>query len=245
MPGTALSREYQKEMLKLRKQVNSKEFYSIAEAKLGDYFSKNSAADLMEIKHIVHEILPPQFQHYADDLYKNYNKILDIVNEIYSGLGVDIQRDLPKIKQIEKVTQSYLGKFEPAAEKKLVTTIRTGLLDKLSVKELSAEISKAGDAVSAYSDIIAKTKIQGYGRVSKIEKARIAGVLFFDYVGLIRDTTRDFCLMMLQLSKEGKRWTIAELDALDNGPKQLKPVSENGGGWGCHHDTEPDPFYEE
>lgn len=244
MPRTKLVIEYQKRMLELFNKVNSKEFYSIVESQIAFYYSKNPAANIEEIRNAVHQILPPQFQHYADELYGKYNKIIETVNELYTGMGVDVQRDFSKIKNIEKATRDYLGKFEPVVEKKLVKTIRQGLFDKLSVKEFSKEISKAGDAVSAYSDTIARTKIMQYGRVSKIEKARIGGVLYYDYVGLIRDTTRDFCLNMLTLAQGGKRWTLDELNALDNGPKQLKPVSEYCGGWNCHHDAEPDPFYE-
>ena len=244
MPNTKLSIEYQRQMRELLNKVDAKEYFAIIEAKVLDYFTKNPKADLTEIKKFVQWITPPEFSKYSSSIFKNYNDILDLVNNLYADLGVDIQRDFSKIKAVETATQGYLGAFEPAVEKKLVKTIREGLVDNLSRKDFASKISTAGDAVSSYADTIATTKIKQYGRVAKIEKARIAEVLYFDYVGFVRKNTRDFCLNMLELAKGGKRWTIGELDALDNGPKQLKPVSQYCGGWNCHHDAEPDPFYE-
>ncbi len=235
--------EYQRQIRELMNKVDSKEFFSIIEAKVIDYFTKNPTADAAEIKRFIQWVTPQPFAEYSLQIFKDFNKTLNIVNDLYSGLGIDIQKNFTKVVAIEKATQGYLGQFEPAVEKKLVKTIREGLANDLSRKEFAQQISTAGDAVSSYADTIAVTKIKQYGRVLKIEKARIAEVLYFDYVGFTRKNTRNFCLNMLEKAKAGKRWTKEELDAMDNGPKQLKPVSEYGGGWHCYHDTEPDPFY--
>jgi len=242
MPATW--QEYQSQLNALLREVDSKETIRILESKLFNYFSKHKYSSPQTIKDYIELITPPEMAVVADQIYNNYNNIVNIVNDLYSDIGKNVTRDFSKIRNIEEVTKGYLGKFEAATEKKLITTIRKGLADELSAKEFSKEIAKTGDAVSAYADTIAITKLKDYGSLAKIEKARIAEVLYFDYVGFIRKNTRDFCLKMLAQAKAGKRWTVKELDALDNGPKQPKPVSQCRGGWRCHHDTEPDPFYE-
>jgi hypothetical protein len=236
--------EYQSEINRILKTVDSKEYIRILEAKLIDYFSRNRNADLNAIKRFIAYATPPEFNKAANQIFNNYNAVIELVNDVYSHLGHEIQRDYTKVRAVEKVTQDYLGTFEKATENKLIKTIRSGLSKSLSESEFAASISKCGDSVSAYADTIAITKLKDYGNLIKLEKARIAEVLWFDYVGFLRKTSRPFCIEILKQSKAGKRWTIKQLDALDNGPKQPKPVSKCRGGWRCHHDIEPDVFYE-
>jgi len=229
--------------MELISKVGGEEYFRILEAKVVDYFTKNPDADKSAIIRFIQWATPPEYAKYVSSIMQNYNKIIDTVNELYGDYGIDVTRDFTRIKNIEAATKGYLGKFEQAVELKLIKTVRQGLTDKLSRKEFTQLIKTADDTIINYADTISVTKLMQYGRVSKIEKARTASIVYFDYVGFRRKTTRLFCLNMLDLAADGTRWTLEELDALDNGKKQLKPVSQYCGGWHCFHDLEPDPFY--
>ena len=118
--------------------------------------------------------------------------------------------------------------------------MRTGIVDKLSLKDFSDKIKQVDDVVAGYSETIAKTQMKGYGRALKYEKANIGEVFYYEYVNPLHDNSRQFCI-----DHVGNTYHIDVINKMQNGAKQLKPVIDYCGGWNCNHDWEPDPFYTE
>jgi len=244
MSNNELWQEFLLEMKQLIKRVGTEEYMRIWEARIIDYFEKHRNADEEEVKRLIEQLAPPAVNNFGQKIMKQYNDIIELVNNTYGEeYGTDINRNFSKIKRIEEATQGFLGKFETGVKRKLRKAINEGFREKLDRREFTEKIKKVDNVLTQYADTISVTKLMQYGRTGKRESARIAGIEYYDYVGYIRVNTRPFCREMMRLSKEGKRWTIKELDELDNGKKQLKPVSQYCGGWHCWHDLEPDPFY--
>jgi hypothetical protein len=234
-------KEFQQQMKKLQKELSAEEFFSTLNSKLLDFAAKNPGAPISEIEAAVREIFPPQVLQYKKEIFIKFEDTLKIVNDLYDDLGSGIDKDLLQLKRIEKVTSTYLGAYEKNESAKLVKAIREGLLDKLSRPELAKKIGAAGSRAASYADVIAQTEIKGYAREAKHQKAQLGEVFNYRYVGIIRGNSRLFCINEMEYAQNKSRH-INEINALDNGPKQLKPVIVYCGGWGCYHDWEPDPF---
>jgi hypothetical protein len=112
----------------------------------------------------------------------------------------------------------------------------TAVLEKWSVEKYAADIQKAGLILPQTPEIIAITLIKAFGQSLKFEKALLGEVFYFEYVGIKRKDTRDFCLEHM-----GKTFHLEEIMKMNNG--ELVPCIIFGGGWGCHHYWEPVPFY--
>jgi len=237
-------KEFQQEMLRIKKELSADEFFATLNTKLLDFASKNPDAPLSEIEQAVREIFPPQVTSYEKELFIKFKDTLNVVNDLYSDLSGNIDKDLLQLQRVEKVSKTYLGAFEQKESAKIVKTIQQGLADKLSREELAKNIAAAGDRASAYADVIAQTQIKGYANEAKHQKAQHGEGYYYRYAGIIRANSRLFCINEMEYGQKKSRH-INEINALDNGPKQPKPVIIYRGGWGCYHDWEPDPFYEE
>lgn len=236
--------EFQQGMRELLKSVGFKEHQEIMQAKIEMLISRNPEISQANLKKAIKNIFEPEYSQYVTKVFKGYNSTLDIINGVYSDLGIDIERNFTRLKHIEVICSGYMGKFSEGAQKKLVKAVREGLSEDLTAKQLADKLQELGGDVTGYADAISETHLKGYGRIAKIEKARIASVSYFDYVGSIIQHSRDFCIDLLTKSKAGKRWTVDEINMMNNGQVGKEDVLTYAGGWRCHHDWEPDSSYE-
>lgn len=215
------------------------------EKKLFDYINNNNDTSFLKIKSDVQKIFSPEFAEFTDKIFTKYDNIIEKVNELYKNLSEDINRDTEKILAIEEIIKTNIGKYETNEIERISYFTRKAILDDLSSNELKLKLERIGGRVANYSNTIARSQIAGYGRESKNTKAEIGGVLYAEYVGNITENTRTFCIERLSgTSPRGdNHYHINEINELNNGPRQLKPVITYCGGWNCNHDWEWDPFY--
>jgi len=244
MADNNIIRKFQKAMLQIQKQLSFKASYKTFLDKLLSAFSRDPELFKQNYPTVIKNLFKAEWQNFDKEFIGQYDKVINIVNDLYKDLGEEVNRDLIKIKNIEKVNETRLGKFEDKAIEVIQKKVRQGLFTNQSVDELAQSLKTSG--VDFYANTIARTQINGYARESKNVKANIAQVFYYEYVGQRRPTTRPFCDEML-----GQTLSIDEINRLDNSfvsksgkvYKQLQPVITYCGGWNCIHNWEPDPFF--
>lgn len=236
-------KEFQAELNKLAKDIKMKSFIKVMEDKILDYIQKHRDVDLFELRALIKESFGQQFEKYVISVFKKYNSTLEVVNEIYADLGIDVQRNLTQIQRIEAVNQIKLGRYKDEAIKEIQRRTRKALIKKFTFKEFSEDLAAVDEKVSHYSDTIATTQLRAYAQTAKNFKANIAEVFYYEYVGVIRKNTRAFCKGML-----GQTFHINQINKFNEsvvGPAFINPCIIYKGGWNCLHDWEPDPFYKD
>jgi hypothetical protein len=230
--------EYRRDLEELVERLPADELGRTVRAKLLDYVSRQSLTDDLSIRQLVSildRLLGDDFAGYAASIVRTYQSIVSIVNTHYANLGVDVGRDFQRIQAIERTNLLQLGDYTEATIERIAREVREGLIKQETTKELVARLAPIDDKTATYARAIAETQVKRYGRILKQEKARLAEVEYFEYVGPVRDTTRPFCL-----ERVGKTFSLASILAMKN--NNLEPVLDNCGGWRCVHDWEPDPF---
>ena len=226
-----------REMRALQNSLSFDEHYEVFRAKIEDAISRARAFKELsrtQQRQFVESFFKPEHAKFATKIVRDYLEVLDIVNQIYEDLGIEIQRDFTKVRAIEQVNRTQLGDYEESAVKSIAKSLREGLARGDNFKEIRKALIQVGGKVTTYADVIARTQVKGYARVAKSEKARIAEVFIYEYVGIRRKTTRPFCRAMIGMSCHAD--TIRKLN---NG--QLTPILTYCGGWHCFHDWEPNP----
>lgn len=232
-------REYRKQIADLQRSIGFTEKWRTIAAKLLDLLSRrpNPFANLNreQQRRVIESIFRPESQRFTDEIFRIFNQILEVINTLYNDMGVDIQRDFSKIRAIEKVIRTYLGAYEEDEIDRIRREVREGLARNENYRQIKERLQRVGGAVGFYADTLARTQIKSYGRIAKAEKARISEIFFFEYVGILRDTTRPFCEALI-----GTVHHLSQIEKMRNG--NLEPVLIHCGGWNCFHDWEPDPF---
>ena len=90
-------------------------------------------------------------------------------------------------------------------------------------------IAKTAQTFRNHAQTWTTTSTSGLYRESNTLLAQDNGLEKFEYVGVLDDRTRDFCIDALSMPP----MTIDEWNAQKNG--QIEPVSIYGGGYNCRH----------
>jgi len=230
--------QFVREIQALQRSLSFDEFYEIVRAKVQDALARGLFKDLTltQTRNVVSRYFRPEHQKFVAQIFDSYNQVIEIVNSHYNDLGVDISRDFAKIAAIEKINRTILGEYEESSIDQISKAIRKSLTEGLNERELRKRLIGIDDKVTVYARTIARTQVKGYARASKSEKARLAEVIFFEYVGIKRKTTRPFCRALLDTTQH-----IDKIRKMRNG--NLEPVETYCGGWNCHHDWEPNPSF--
>jgi len=229
---------FRKELEALQAKVSfSAEWNSISDLVL-DFYNSNPGANSSELRRYFGKIVPERTAQLELSVFRRMDEIRDLANTFYSDLGDQVTRDLPLIKRVEDLAKLKLGDYERETIKDMVKITKQSLAQKLPIKEFSGKLKKLGGKVNTYADSIAITQVKSMGRAAKAEKANSALVFDYQVIGVLRSTSRQFCIDTV-----GKHFHIDEINKLDNGAGQPKPVLIYWGGWRCHHEAEPDPFY--
>ncbi len=242
-------KKYRREIEQIEKDLKFGQHYKVIESKLLDLYGQlDPDASNTEIRNKVMRIFDPKFSEFLNDVDSKYDEIVKIVNDLYKDLGVDIQRDMKKVKAIEQANLLDIGRYSNAAKRKLVKATREGLIKKLPHKELAKLYKKKmgkelkEEGFEFHAETWARTQAKGYGQSLKMQKANIAEVFWYDYVGIFRPAvTRAKCKECL-MKKHLHINFINEQDG-ETWPGQKKPFSIYCGGWNCVHHLEPNPFY--
>lgn len=228
---------FRQRMNRLTRDLSAEEQAEVIRAKVLDYLARTgltkTAAD--NIRGFTRTLVAQEMESYVDQAFDRAFKAIDSVNRIYSDLGDDITRNFPAIYAAEQALAQSFGDYEEDVAIKIQKAVRKAVTDGQSVDDLEKAISGISEKTAFYAEAIAKTQVRVVSRVAKVEKARIAEVFYYQYVGNVRGVTRAFCRTMA-----GTTHHVDTIRQLRNGNKE--PVLTNCGGWQCVHDWEPDPF---
>lgn len=229
-------RQYLREVQALQDRVSDPVFMDIVREKLLDMISRGEL-DTEELEFILREVdrfFSPDFSKFHLEVKDTYNDTLEVVNDLYDDLGEDISREFSMVREVEKTNDLQIGEYQEKTKEAIARTVRDGIKEDKSVKELERDLRELGGKAEDYAETLAGTHIKRYGRVSKRNKSLQAEVEIYEYAGVLRDTTRPFCRACLH-----KLFRLDDILNMENG--NLEPVIENCGGWNCIHDWEPDP----
>lgn len=229
-------RRYLRRMRALQGRVGNVQFVSIFRAKLQDLLARGliSRQDLSGMEYTLNRLFGDAFTGFEQRLFRSYDNVTEILNEEYDDLAQDVSREFYEMRAVERVARLQLGEYKQSTVDAIVRKVREGLKDGLSVDELTRELSSIDQKAERYARTLAFTQIKRYGRAGKYQKALLAGVEYFQYGGVLRETTRRFCRICLH-----KIFHINTIFRMRNG--NLEPVILNCGGWNCIHNWEPAP----
>lgn len=229
--------QYRREINNHIEGLSYQERFAQVRARLLDYLGKRNVdpSEALRLKRVIRQFLTDDVAPHLNAIVEQYDDIYDVVNRHYDDLGVDISRDFERIRQIELTTRQEIGNYTEEATRVIHQATREGLIEGEGVEGLSRRIGRAGKKASNYATTLAQTQLKTAGRVAKAEKARRAGVQFYEYAGIVRSVTRPFCRALA-----GSTHHVDDIRQMRNGNRE--PVLYHCGGWRCVHDWEPDPF---
>jgi len=245
--------EFRKEVEALQKELGFEGAYQVFRVKLLDQYAKGQLSDesLVELQRQMSDLFGPALNSMVDQVTKDYDEIVDLVNTHYQDLGVDINRDFQEIQALERLNQAKWGQYEDETVQALARAARNSIINSESKEELSRRLQGImpedpdidGKAV-VYADTLAQSMIKGHGQAMKNEKSAIAEVFFQTYVGPPVRTkglniSHVFCIELFRY--KARTFHMNDIRKMKNG--QLEPVEIHRGGYRCRHDWEPDPFY--
>lgn len=229
--------EFRQRLDALFATVSFEERWRTVAAKILDMLSRDAFRKLsaIERRQAIQRLFRPENARFVDAVFDAFENVLKTINELYSDLGVDVNRDFSKIRAIERISLTQLGDYEDGMVKAILRELREAITRNENVKQVTRRLGRLGGRASFYAETLARTQLKGYGRTAKAEKARLGEVFFYEYVGILRPTTRPFCESLI-----GTTHHIDQINEMRNG--NLEPVLLYCGGWNCYHDWEPDPF---
>lgn len=221
----------------LLRGLSAAEALSRLNAKLMDLVRRGELKDLAEADAVrkVFDLVKPVTAGYSEKVFRSYDELVSLANTMYRDMGPDVARNLPKIEAIERVAAARWGSYSKGMSKKIARTLRRNLAAGNNETQITRELTNKTNLGKTVAETLGRTSVNGYGTALKMEKARLADVVYFEYVGFRRENTRHFCLEMI-----GQTVHIDDIRKMRNG--QIEPVQTYMGGYNCHHHWEPDPF---
>ena len=229
--------DYMADMQAIQEDVSDPVFLDMVREEVFDLLA-SGAVDPSQIDELLDDfsiVFDREFTIFEDGIRDGYNRVLSLVNQRYSDLGEDMSTEMRLMRDVEKTNTLQLGEYKQETIDAIKEKIREGLLSDTPRSEIEDAIAAIDSRAAHYAKTLAGTHLMRYGNISRYGKAIQAGVTVFVYLGVLRDTTRNFCRAAL-----GNRYHIDDILKFRNG--NLEPVIENSGGWNCIHGWEPDPF---
>jgi len=228
---------FRRRMKRLTRDLSAEEQLEVVRAKVMDYLSRTGVTKTAaeDIRGFARTLMAREMEPFVDKAFERQFSAIDSVNKLYADLGDDITRNFTAIYAIEQANAQQFGDYEDDAAIKIQNAVRKAVTTGQSLDDLEKVIAGISEKTAFYAEAIAKTQVRVVSRVAKVEKARIAEVFYYQYVGNVRGVTRAFCRTMA-----GSTHHVDTIRQLRNGNKE--PVLTNCGGWQCVHDWEPDPF---
>ena len=238
------AKEFFGDIQALQDGLEFEDFFDNMQSKLSDLISKRGELEGETLRTYIRRItrlLDPEFLGFVDKIFSSYDNTINLVNQHYGDIGTEISRDFAKIQAIEKINLTQLGEYRDSTVRDISKIVRKGIFEGKQHTEIGKDITAIGGKVAGFGNTLARTQVKAHGQESKMEKARLGEVFFHQYVGIIRpDITRRFCLELRQQSDP--TFHIRDIRQMRNG--QISPVQTYRGGFNCHHDWEPDPFFD-
>jgi len=230
--------EYAKQVEDLYEQLGFVGLYSTFKEKLLNFAAAVNfdSDELQDYINQVNVFWNPEYRYYMDDIVYVFDQTIAVANNYYGEWG-RVHKQMDKVRAAESVVNSKLGNYGEAAVEFISEKWRTSVLERESWQQLAERFKTSIDGkVVFHAETLGRTMAKGYSRRLKKIQADIAEIKYYEYVGIIRGSTRPFCLAC-----NGHHFSANEIRLSGNG--QIGPVIQYCGGYNCHHDLEPDPDY--
>lgn len=177
---------------------------------------------------------------------------LQFLDDIIDKIGESLNKPLPDVKDAIKAEDrrvlasqqtSTIAQLDTVLDTVAASAKRQALFSVagLSAKDLASTLATAFQKTVGQSSALAETaQVAFYRTVSDksfrvIEEDLPGFEIRYEYDGPLDKLNRPVCRHWREQSIAGKRWTRKEIDELDNGPGQPKPVFIFCGGVRCRH----------
>jgi hypothetical protein len=158
-------------------------------------------------------------------------------NEAYLGDQLGESYTSPNLRALvrgaDRVLDHLKGKGEDAATR-LRELLVLGATSNVTIDREVGELSDAASITLNQALVEAQTSLMAFHRDSIATESQAAGVDLFTYDGPDDAVDRPFCALLV-----GKIVTLQDLDDMENGDSQPKPVSRFLGGYRCRHSLSP------
>lgn len=219
-----------------------KELLELAVQRAQAYLEDQSARGLLvrrtaaQMQDIVAEL---GLEEIAEELRMSFQHIAAVLADELEARGISAAVSSTSIEALQAFADDAIGKlFEqlgselPAA---LAEIVQIGATTAMPLDDLVVELSQQMQTSVAHAVFEADTRLMAFDRLVLQEQGTAAGFELWLYDGPLPDgIIRPFCA-----AHAGKVYTLAELDALDNGSNQPKPVRIYLGGYNCRHYLTP------
>jgi hypothetical protein len=239
---------YLEDLKSLYKSLSFDEQYAMMRAKLIDQYQRgNLGGDLLaQYQRQVQTIFGEDFRAVLTKVDRAYTEITQIINTDYKDLGIDVDRNFDSIRALESENMRKWGDYSDEVTHRIAKECKSAVLKNEGVDNLIKRLDGVPGFEPQYSETLARTFVKSHSQEMKNEKARIAEIDYFDYVGPPVRTSGPpghlshiFCI---EIFKDRRRTFRADdINGMKNG--QREPVRTHRGGYNCQHDWEPNPFY--
>lgn len=121
-----------------------------------------------------------------------------------------------------------------AAAARLREAVVVGLNTNAQIPDLLDALAEAAGIELRQAIVEVDTQLMGMHRDATATESQASGIDLFTYEGPDDGITRPFCAPMV-----GRITTLQDLDGMDPGPSQPRPVSRFLGGYRCRHSLAP------
>lgn len=134
---------------------------------------------------------------------------------------------------VDGTLEALLLRKDSAAER-LREAVVVGLKTNAQIPDLLDQLAEEAGLELRQAIVEVDTQLLGLHRDATATESQAAGIDLFTYEGPDDGITRPFCAPMV-----GKITTLQDLDGMDPGPSQPRPVSRFLGGYRCRHSLAP------
>ncbi len=154
-----------------------------------------------------------------------------IEDRLSGSMSRAAERSLTKL--VDGTLQDLLLRKDAAAER-LRTAVVVALKSNAQIPDLLDSLAEEAGVELRQAIVEVDTQLMGMHRDATATESQAAGIDLYTYEGPDDGITRPFCAPMV-----GRITTLQDLDAMDPGPSQPRPVSRFLGGYRCRHSLAP------
>ncbi len=154
-----------------------------------------------------------------------------IEDRLSGSMSRSAERTLTKL--VDGTLQELLLRKDSAAER-LRRAVVVGLKSNAQIPDLLDDLAEEAGLELRQAIVEVDTQLMGLHRDATATESQAAGIDLYTYEGPDDGITRPFCAPLV-----GRITTLQDLDAMDPGPSQPRPVSRFLGGWRCRHSLAP------
>lgn len=239
-------REFQAHIRRIQKDLSLDSFLDTLISKTVDDFAspENRSRNIIEYRRYLEPLFGDELAKITDQLIKRYDEVAQAVNMHYRDLGDDVQRDLQQVRAIERQNIREWGQYETAEIDRIAKEIRAATVNNETKEQLYSRLKSVGGKTANYAKVIAYTQVKSHSRVMLTEKANVAGVYYYTYMGPPVWTggprlSHRLCIELMRY--KNRVFHIDDIRKMRNSERD--PVLHHCGGYMCRHQWQPAVTY--